>query len=510
MKSKREPQPILPAAGRTSVTVVHDSTKSYGLRLTRCSNGEDTSDDILIDMIANHHSNGMLKDSPMNEGDILKTINNKRASDFLGCRNSIRSGTFQDGQSVTFVIERPSENETQKESDNDNNERESDSPVVRAFCRRSITTTNDRRQMAVGVEFHRVILGEEVDVDGRKSDEDSGCDDDKSSKSSFLQIDRIDPNGLFAHSVLNQGDVVLAINGYSICADENTTVEEANELMGVHHAAEPAPSSGVSVYETVDILALNPRKLLELKRKNTNSSRWHQMKRQAKRVGVALGGGAMVGVGTVLHAVPPVGTILTCSGVSVLATEFDTPNRIVRSARNSLEKWTMDEEHMLEFSKEDMDMLEDSETEGSSVWSSVWFGEESTPISKGISNDCGDIISNNPGHESAKSTPPSPPLPPLPTMTNRMKGLGRRYVLPFLDKMAGDRRMPSGIEPSSSFDIGENYHNAISSTMLQQSREREQLQQRRHQFQGRDDQSSESSFPSEEDLQPPSVSQRVT
>ena len=509
MTSKKEQQPVLPAAGRTSVTVVHDSTKTYGLRLTRRSNGNDKSDDILIDMIANHHNNGMLKDSPMNEGDILKTINNKRASDFLGCSCSIRSGTFQDGQSVTFVTERPSENETQKYSDNDKNGRESDSPVVRAFCRRSITTMNDRRPMAVGVEFYRVIVGEEVDDDGRKIDEDSGSDDDKSSKSSFLQIDRIDPNGLFAHSVLNQGDVVLAINGYSICADENITVEEANELMGVHHAAEQAPSSGVSVYETVDILALNPRKLLELKHKNTNSSRWHQMKRQAKRVGIALGGGAMVGVGTVLHAVPPVGTILTCSGVSVLATEFDTPNRIVRRARNSLEKWTMDDEQMLEFSKQDTDTSEDSETEGSSVWSSVWFGEESTPIPKEISNDRRDIISNNPGDETAKSTPPSPPLPPLPTVTNRMKGLGRRYVLPFLDKMAGDRRMPSGIEASSSFDIGDNYHNVISSTMLQQPHGRGQLQQRRHQFQGRDDQSSDSSFSPEEDLQPPSVSQRV-
>ena len=29
------------------------------------------------------------------------------------------------------------------------------------------------------------------------------------------------PNGIFAHSVWNQGDIVLAINGYKICADEN-------------------------------------------------------------------------------------------------------------------------------------------------------------------------------------------------------------------------------------------------------------------------------------------------
>lgn len=530
MPSKKEQQPILPAAGRTSVTIIHDSTKSYGLRLTTLVSDDfsssqskkDKGNDIVIDMIANNHDNGMLKGSPMKEGDILRTINNRKAYNFLGCSDSIRSGSFQDGQSVTFVTEPPPENESDEQ---DNNDLDIGSPVVRAFCRRSLRANQDGNAKAVGVEFHRVIVGEEDNEDRSENEgsqeSDNDCEGDESTsspatKSSFLQIDRIDPNGLFAHSVLNQGDIVLAINGYSICADENTTVEEANELLGIHPALEKASSSsspacettmgaGISVYETVDILALNPRKLLELKRQGGTSRLWSRaerrrwMKRQAKRAGVALSGGTMIGIGAVVH---PFGTLLLCSGVSVLGTEFETPNRIVRSARNSLEKWTMDDEQVLEFSKENNETSEDSESESLFECSS----QESRAAS--------DIASNNSLEGTTKSTPSSPPLPPLPTVTNRVKGLGRRYILPFLDKMAGDRRMPRNIESSSSFDIGDDYNHGIGSSVNQHPHVHGQQQQQQQQrVQGRDDdfhQNHGLSNSPEHPQQPSSASQRMT
>ena len=505
MPPKKEPQPFLPQAGRTSVTVIHDSTKSYGLRLVRQNNGKDKNDDILIDMVANHHCNGLLKDAPMNEGDILKTINNRKASAFLGCRDSIGRGSFPDGQSVTFVTERPSENVTAEDGAEEVDELDIGSPVIRAFCRRSVSPKNDGRAMRVGVEFHRVFIGdedgnEEEKINGGSTENDCETDSDgdrcpssSTEKSSFLQIDRIDPNGLFAHSVLNQGDIVLAINGYSICVDENTTVEEANELMGVFPESEQASSMppGVSVFETVDILALNPRKLLELKQQNVNNAHWMKssaerrswMKRQVKKAGVALGGSAMIGagIGGAIIGVHPFGTLLFASGVSFLGTEFETPNRIVRSTRNSLEKWSMEDEQ-IEFSKDDSEISENSETE---------LQEESTTTSNGMSD-------NN-----TKFTPPSPPLPPRPTMASRMKGLGRRYVLPLLDRMAGDRRMSSGMEVSSSFDISDNFSNATTTNMPQKPHGQLETQQGRNQLQGRDDLSPK------QGLRPSAVSQRM-
>jgi hypothetical protein len=563
-------QSFLPTAGRLSVTVIHDPSKSYGLRLARHQQSDRSgtknkhirdTDDVVIDMIANTHTNGMLKGSPLKEGDILRTINNRKASQFLGCGDSnnsdgctsyIRGGRFRDGEPVTFVAERPPEKDIHgTKSDGLDKNPESGSAVVRAFCRKSARSNNndndnndnnnndndnnDVRSMAIGVEFHRVIVGDEEEEVGRndedgnsesESETNSNSHDSSSSSSSpppnksstyssFLQIDRIDPNGLFAHSVLNQGDIILAINGYSICADENTTVEEANELLGIHHASETATSSspsknstapGVSVFETVDILALNPRKLLELRRHEDDCSRltralWGDrkdrrrwMKKQAKKAGVALGGSAMIGVGAVVH---PFGTLLMASGVTVLGTEFETPNRMVRSARDTVEKWAV-EELVFERVEEDPRDKEGSASAASTATVSGGWVEEpvATPPHPDASADKEDV---------AQST--SPPLSPLPRMTNRMKGLGRRYILPLLDRMAGDRRNTT-IGASSSFDINDNYNHKPPATNWQQQQQR---QQRLHQLQGRDDDCGQGHGSSslEKDQQSSSISQRV-
>ncbi len=495
---------ILPPAGRTSVTILHDSTKSYGLRLMRRhktkehgfgysdgSNSElnnDKTDDMLIDMIAKQHSDGLLQDSPINVGDVLQTINNKRATEFLGGRDYIRSGSFDDGQAVTFVVEKPSDTETHDFEAQENDELESGSAIVRAFCRRPIISEDDKKSMTGIVEFHRVV----VEVDEPQDNEDEkerekgdgegeGIDSAPTkSYSSFLQIDRIHPNGMFAHSVLNQGDVVLAINGHSVCADENTTAEEANALLLGKHASETSESSS-SEYETVDILALNPRALVRSKQQNAKSGFWNianrkerleKMKKQARRAGVAIGGGAMLGVGAIVH---PFGTLLLPVGLSVLGTEFEAPNRLVRNARNSFERWSEIE----------------LPTEAQEV--------SSNPDIVIGANYTIDDIANS-------ATCSSPPVP-LPSTRTRMKGFGRRYVLPFLDKMAGDRR---NIEPTSSFDIPEDFN-----IMGQKSYTSGQdpFNPIRYQLQGRDDDcapgnGSEASL--EQNHQPtPAVSLRV-
>jgi hypothetical protein len=463
-------------------------------------------DDVVIDMIANTHSDGMLKGSPLREGDILRTVNNRKAREFLGCVDDgcssyIRGGSFHDGQAVTFITERPSENELSEPYGLDQDPK-SDSAIVRAFCRKSTSRNNDERLKAIGVTFHRVVVEEEEESDRKstkdacietesESDTESTSDDVSTSSrspssSSFLQIDKIDPNGLLAHSVLNQGDVILAINGYSVCADENITIEEANEMMGLGPATEAtSPSlpmnvsdSDYSVYETVDILALNPRKLQELQRNKKKKVLRKWMKKQAKRAGVALGGGTMIGVGLVV----PFATCLMAGGVTVLGTEFETPNRMVRNARDSLEKWA-EEEIVFESTEEDTSGQEGlasvaAPTVGRSQ-SDELIGESITTRKDTLANVEDTRFNDDNTTETAQLTQT---LLPLPTVKTRMKGLGRRYVLPFLDRMAGDRRNIS-INPSSSFDIDENGNRVSSAETMQEL----QLQRQQHQLQGRDD-----------------------
>jgi len=544
-----KPESFLPTAGTLSVTVIHDPSKSYGLRLAQHRRSEANSTniskqnfesaidsdycdhesdnvDVVIDMIANTHSNAMLKGSPLKEGDILKTINNRRAINFLGCGNSnnnkgfcsfIKGGSFQ--ECVTLVAERPPQTgDCGRESSHSIcvHETQSDLAVVQAFCRKSKTNnnnnsdnkSNDDKPLSVGVEFRRVVIREEdekiqekgscasnTSFSDSENDDEASCCSDSSSRSScsssFLQINRIDPNGLFAHSVLNQGDIVLAINGYSVCADENLTAEEANELLGIHPDSEALPSSpsdkgsnlGVSVYDMVDILALNPRKLIELRRHQYDSTRptlWergkmvqmHWMKKKAKKAGVAIGGGTMVGAGLVIH---PFGPLLMAGGMSVLGTEFEFPRKIVRNTRDSFEKWAEKEE----VAHDGPEISPRSNTEPLST------EREDCNSDMNIDQSC--QVDTRTSNNSMQSRLP------LPNISNRMKGFGRRYVLPFLDRMAGDRQNTS-IEPASSFDIHDsnnNNHNDGEANTHRYKKEmilkNQQPQLQQLELQGRDD-----------------------
>ena len=128
-----------------------------------------------------------------------------------------------------------------------------------------------------------------------------------------------------------------------MCADSGCTAEDAQSLLGD------------AVYDTIDIIALNPKKLVEFKHKqwqkehrpqhrnNQQRQQGEWMKKHIQRASAAIGGGTLIGAGLVIH---PFGVALMAGGISVLSKEFDAPKRAVRNVRNSLERWaTEDEEY---------------------------------------------------------------------------------------------------------------------------------------------------------------------
>ncbi|OEU05975.1 hypothetical protein FRACYDRAFT_257155 [Fragilariopsis cylindrus CCMP1102] len=374
-------------------TVIHDSSKSYGLRLTAAaavSNTERTNtatcavsvlssissteeknqssssssssslSSYRIDMVANHNNNSksLLKGSPLQEGDIIETINNSRnILDFLGTTTTtggdyyLKSSAFQNGQSVTFVVERNSSSSSVQQQQEQQQENE----------------VEEEEEEGEGEE------NEEGDVDKNDNGERNNIDDCSAIVRAFC-------------------DIVLSINGIStVCDFDDTTsisVEEANKLLLL--------GSDDNDSTVVDIIALNPRKLKQQQQQqqqyNRNKDQNHKLWRRTmktkkqllKRTGVAIGGSVMIGAGLVIH---PFGSILMISGVSILGKEFETPNRIITDVRNSVERWT------------------------------------NTTTSSNIDDD---ILTTTTTSESL--------------MTNRMKRFSLRYVVPFLDKMAGDRR----------------------------------------------------------------------
>jgi len=433
---------------------------------------------VVIDLLPKNLKNGLLNGAPLREGDVLKTVNNRGASDFLVNGNLtgyLPSANFEDGECVTFVSERghgadadaaPSGEHSKGNSSNSICDDDQFSlAIVRAFCRKPASMdqmTEEKRCLMIGLEFHRVYAEDDGEYDNHNdndtndpeegesesSDNDDNDDDDDDdnteesdgeesvqsfsalsfssisalrdassvtvaeespisplpmsplshtsptatpksrrateqkpppkaakakSSSSFLQIDKIDPHGLFAHSVLNQGDIVLAINGVPICATEDTSVEEAYELLvrldDTNSDCDNDTDGATTTPGSVDIVALNPRMLLEVRRRQQEQERQQKarkgaslfsfksrkaakkleeeqapnnnkhrewMGKQAKRASAAIGGGAMIGAGLVFH---PMGGALLAGGVSVLGTEFETPNRMVRNVRDTFEQW---------------------------------------------------------------------------------------------------------------------------------------------------------------------------
>ena len=59
-----------------------------------------------------------------------------------------------------------------------------------------------------------------------------------------------------------------------------------------------------------------------------------------RRAAVGVGGGAMVGVGSILMVTPlhPVGHAMALGGVGVLGTEFEGPRRFLQSMRGTFQR----------------------------------------------------------------------------------------------------------------------------------------------------------------------------
>ncbi|KAL3916516.1 MAG: hypothetical protein SGILL_005143 [Bacillariaceae sp.] len=271
---------------------------------------------------------------------------------------------------VTLVVETPQGNPS----------------VVHAFCQKP------EKDSVVGIGFHVLEHGEHR----------------------LLQINYLDSNGLLAYSALSQGDLVLAINDVP-CAEKSP--EEAAALI-------------LESTSTVTILALNPTLAGRQHGVGTRAQRWM---RSAKRAGIAIGGGTMVGVGLIFIPTlpPPFGEVLIVGGVSVLGTEFEAPKRLMRSTRDSLERA--------------VGRNEATEEGGSEVGeNSVAASAQSVPENTSQVADETEVNDEDAMAAAVASTLPSSSnntnSPQKKTMKDKMKSFGRNYVLPFLDQVVGDHK----------------------------------------------------------------------
>lgn len=114
----------------------------------------------------------------------------------------------------------------------------------------------------------------------------------------------------------------------------------------------------------------------------------------------------MVGIGLIFIPTlpPPFGEALLVGGVSVLGTEFETPKKIMKSARDSFERV-------------------------------VGCEDEETLIIENNDDGDDDMNSNVPSKELERSQKSG-----ATTMKGRVKTFGRRHVLPLLNQAVGDRQ----------------------------------------------------------------------
>ena len=221
----------------------------------------------------------------------------------------------------------------------------------------------------------------------------------------LLLINHISPQGLFAHSSMSEGDLVLTINS-TFCGKMQdpqaaALVKDATDVVTI---VVMKPQT-----ETDQAVAVDPNAPM--------TTRAQRLLRGAKKAGVAVGGGLMVGVGLVFIPTlpPPFGEVLIVGGVSVLGTEFEGPKKVMRSARDSVAR-----------------AVGPGEEEGTAAVAddaSVVSGTETTRTTT-TSQDGQD------GEEQALSAADKPKK----TMRSRFKNFGRNHVLPFLDQVVGDKK----------------------------------------------------------------------
>jgi hypothetical protein len=244
----------------------------------------------------------------------------------------------------------------------------------------------------------------------------------------LLYINHIAPRGLLAHSCLNQGDLVLVIQGIP-CANMDG-LEAANLIKNLP--------------DTVTIVAMRPPPAT---RQDDGTATGRTWLGHAKRAGVAVGGGLAVGVGLVFIPTlpPPFGEILIAGGVAFLGTEFEAPKRVMRSARDSLKTAVgpapndqgidkVEEQGNTEENKEIIERGETPDAEGATV-----AGEAQDDPAPGAIVDAS--LELNSGEETSVKRK---------TMKDRFKNFARNHVVPFLDQVVGDKPEEETASPAES------------------------------------------------------------
>eukprot|EP00536_Pseudo-nitzschia_multiseries_P005085 jgi/Psemu1/11707/gm1.11707_g len=432
-------------AGRISVTVVKNESNSYGMGLAQVPRKKNT---VKIDALVKE-GNGLLCQSPLREGDILKTVNNQVVAEYRPVMLQLMK---MDGP-VTISVETPAP--------------QGNPAVVQAFCRKPSPDID------IGIEFHVV---------DHSTTQNELCRDHSGSKevatTKLLQVKSVDAGGFLAHSSLSPGDFVLAINEKP-CAV--TSAEDATAMIRESES-------------TVNILALNP-KLAQEYCSPTRAQRWL---RRARRAGVGVAGGTMLGLGLIMIPLPfppPFGEVLVLGGVSVLGREFEAPKRVVRTARNALQNAVqgndktvgMEQLRQMESVAGDDDGTntnkstdDPSETAGEpepepepvvlresflTMISERQMQVEEDPLPGTATATAGDDSETSDGAAALivedcwsqanienMYSGTEHDLPPSPTGTRQfLKKVGRKVVLPFLDHVVGDpKRDGDGENPEKS------------------------------------------------------------
>ena len=225
-------------ANRISVTVIKDGTTSYGLGLAEIPK---TYNLVKIDALV---KDGLLYGSPIHRGDVLKSVNNEAVKNY----RSVMMKLMKANGRVTISVDTPAS--------------QSNPAMVQAFCRKSSPNTQ------LGIEFEVV---EHSTTQNNVCADPNGTQEIAMSK--LLQVKSIEPDGLFAHSVLSPGDFVLTIDGTACTemdADEAATILRESESI-------------------VNITALNPKLAQEF----CSASPVQRWMRRARRTGVGALGGTM-------------------------------------------------------------------------------------------------------------------------------------------------------------------------------------------------------------------------
>mmetsp|Transcript_58777 Transcript_58777/g.143775 ORF Transcript_58777/g.143775 Transcript_58777/m.143775 type:complete len:615 (-) Transcript_58777:87-1931(-) len=410
---------------KISVSVFKGENESYGFGLDQKDGEKMLKRNVVITSLVEE---GLLRDSPLKEGDCIRRVNGRRATDAEACVEqligltgyvSIEAETPQGNPAlVTAFCRKPSagydnlglslvnvehEHEQQQESAEDNEDTTQDAADNEdgkedKDTSKAGATENEEDKEKTDTAETEIETATTTTKTKTKTRLLKIGDIEKSSKDDSVENEDNVPNaGLLADSVLSPGDLVLAIND-TPCA--NMDAEEAMKLIR-------------DATDTVTIVALNP----EAHATASGPTRAQRFMRQAKRTSIAIGGGSMVGVGLILIPTvpPPFGEVLIAGGVTVLSSEFEAPKRVVRNARDSLET-----------------SVGRNETTAAAAAEATAATDDSTALEEADNQSEVEASEQQTNKEAEKSN--SPPK------WGRLKKFSRNYVLPFLDHVVGDKK----------------------------------------------------------------------